>query len=93
MDWRMPYKNDGMRRYSEGSGGVNQMTIARFEKLIRESPFEFVSFEPVPIRKLKWAHNRLTREFTTAVVRAELRLRPNTGTSCDHSRTFLCVSG
>jgi SAM-dependent methyltransferase len=75
MDWRQPYKNDGMKRYCEGSGGVNQMTIARFERLVEESPFEFVHFRPVPIRKLKWAHNRLTREFTTAVVRAELRLR------------------
>jgi SAM-dependent methyltransferase len=75
MDWRLPYKNDGVRRYGDGSGGVNQMTIARFERLVRESPFEFTRFEPVPIRKLKWAHNRLTREFTTAAVRAELRLK------------------
>jgi len=75
MNWRLPYKNDGALRYSDGSGGVNRMTIARFEKLVKESPFEFARFEPVPIRKLRWAHNRLTREFTTAVVRAELRLR------------------
>jgi hypothetical protein len=73
MNWRLPYKNDGA--LSDGSGGVNRMTIARFEKLVKESPFEFARFEPVPIRKLRWAHNRLTREFTTAVVRAELRLR------------------
>ncbi len=75
MEWRLPYKNDGARLYGDGSGGVHQMTLARFERLIKESPFEFTRFEPVPIRKLKWAHNRLTREFTTAVVRAELKLR------------------
>jgi hypothetical protein len=33
------------------------------------------SFETKPIRRLKLIHNRLTREFTTAVVRCTLQKR------------------
>lgn len=82
MEWRLPYKNDGMRHYNEGSGGMNQMSLTRFERLVRESPFQLTRFEPVPIRKLRWAHNRMTREFTTAAVRAELRLKASL---CEHT--------
>jgi hypothetical protein len=48
------------------------MTIRRFEQLVRESDFEVVSIETSPIRKLRFVHNRLTREFFTAVVRCNL---------------------
>jgi hypothetical protein len=48
------------------------MTISRFEKLIASSPLRFASIELVPIRKFRPIHNRLTREFTTAVVRCRL---------------------
>jgi hypothetical protein len=52
------------------------MTIARFERLVSASPFILERLETVPIRRLAPLHNRLTREFTTAIVRAELRRRP-----------------
>ncbi len=52
--------------------GLNQMTVAQFEKLVADSPFTFASFEAVPIRKLRWAANRLLREFTTSIVRCRL---------------------
>jgi len=52
--------------------GLNQMTVAQFEKLVAASPFTFASFEAVPIRKLRWAANRLLREFTTSIVRCRL---------------------
>jgi len=48
------------------------MTIARFEQLVRRSRFRLEMLETVPIRKLRPLHRKLTREFTTAIVRAKL---------------------
>jgi SAM-dependent methyltransferase len=70
--WRSTFKTDGATRFSEVAGGLNQMTIAKFEELIADSPLKFVSLELVPIKKLRHFHNRLTREFTTAIVRCRL---------------------
>jgi SAM-dependent methyltransferase len=70
--WRSTFKTDGATRFSEVAGGLNQMTIARFEELIAGSPLRFASLELVPIKKLRRFHNRLTREFTTAIVRCRL---------------------
>ena len=70
--WRSTFKTDGATRFSEVAGGLNQMTIKKFEKLIAGSPFRFSSLELVPIRKFRHIHNRFTREFTTAIVRCRL---------------------
>ncbi len=74
--WRSDFKSDGATRFGEVAGGLNQMTIAGFEKLIAGSPFRVKRLELVPIAKLKRFHCRLTREFTTAVVRCTLVKRP-----------------
>ncbi|HEU4630407.1 MAG TPA: class I SAM-dependent methyltransferase [Gemmatimonadaceae bacterium] len=73
--WRSDFKTDGATRFSEVAGGLNQMTIARFERLVAASPLRFTHFEAVPIRRLAWAANRLTREWTTAIVRCRLARR------------------
>lgn len=73
--WRSDFKTDGARRFAEVEGGLNQMTIRRFERLIEASDFRFESFEAVPIRRLHRLSNRLTREFTTAIVRCRLVAR------------------
>lgn len=70
--WRSDFKHDGATRFSEVAGGLNQMTIARFERIVQASPFRIASLNVVPIRKLKPLHTRLTREFTTAAVRCLL---------------------
>ena len=70
--WRSDFKTDGAQKFGEVEGGLNQMTISRFEKLVAESDFRFDTFEAVPIRKLKPIANRMTREFTTAIVRCKL---------------------
>jgi SAM-dependent methyltransferase len=72
MRWRAGIRDDGATTFRETAGGLNQMTIRRFERIVGESPFEFAQLELVPIRKLKPLHNRLTREFTSAVVRCRL---------------------
>jgi SAM-dependent methyltransferase len=70
--WRSTFKTDGATRFSEVAGGLNKMTIERFERLVAYSSFRFAGNELVPIRKLRYLHNRLTREFTTAIVRCRL---------------------
>jgi SAM-dependent methyltransferase len=70
--WREDIRSDGATRFSEVEGGLNQMTIARFERLVAASPFRIEALEAVPIRRLSPIHGRLTREFTTAIVRTKL---------------------
>ncbi|HEV2709055.1 MAG TPA: methyltransferase domain-containing protein [Edaphobacter sp.] len=72
IQWRSTFKSDGATRFSEVAGGLNQITIRKFEKLIAGSDFRLVNMERVPIGKLKPVHNSFTREFTTALVRGEL---------------------
>jgi hypothetical protein len=48
------------------------MTIRRFEHLVWESDFRIEFLETVPIRALRIVHNRLTREWTTSIVRCKL---------------------
>lgn len=73
--WRSTFKTDGATRFSEVAGGLNQMTIAKFEALVGTSPLKFASLELVPIRKVRHLHSRWTREFTTAIVRCRLAKR------------------
>jgi 2-polyprenyl-3-methyl-5-hydroxy-6-metoxy-1,4-benzoquinol methylase len=72
LRWRATFKQDGATRFQEVAGGLNQLTIRRFEKLIANSPFEFADFQLTPIRRLRAFHNRWTREFTTSLVRCRL---------------------
>jgi SAM-dependent methyltransferase len=72
IKWRSTFKTDGATKFSEVAGGLNQMTIAKFERLIAESPLKVANLELVPIRQFRPLHNTLTREFTTAIVRCRL---------------------
>src|SRR5262249_57230762 len=76
LRWRSDSRTDGARRFGEVEGGLNQMTIRRFERLLERSAFSVERFEPIPIRRARWLHGRVTREFLTAVVRCRLRPRP-----------------
>jgi len=73
--WRARFRNDGATRFSEVEGGLNQMTIRRFERLVTESPLEFETFEAVPIRRLRPIAGLLPREVCTSFVRSRLRPR------------------
>jgi hypothetical protein len=73
--WRADFKTDGATSFHGVPGGLNQMTIAHFERIVENSPFRFAKFEAVPIRKLRFISNRLTRECLTALVRCRLVLR------------------
>ncbi|MDO8910091.1 MAG: class I SAM-dependent methyltransferase [Pseudohongiella sp.] len=70
--WRSGFKSDGATKFNEVEGGLNQMTIRRFKKIVERSGFFIEELEPVPIKKLKWLANPLTQEFTTSIVRCKL---------------------
>lgn len=72
VGWRATFKDDGATRFEEAEGGLNRMTISRWEQLVEDSPFRFASYELVPIRRLRRLHNWMTRELLTSVVRARL---------------------
>jgi SAM-dependent methyltransferase len=74
IKWRSRFKTDGATRFGEVEGGLNQMTIGRFERVIAGSPFRFEHFEAVPMKRgpIPILHNRMTRELLTSVVRCTL---------------------
>lgn len=75
--WRSDFKSDGATCFRETAGGLNQMTLRRFERLLAQSDFEVRDFTAVPIRRLRHVSNPFTREFVTSVVRCTLV--PRTG--------------
>ena len=76
--WRADFKTDGARRFREVAGGLNQMTIARFERIARSAGLRVVRRRLIPIRAARWLHCRLTREFLTTVAQYELSPPPET---------------
>ena len=75
LRWRARFKHDGATRFGEVEGGLNQMTIRRFRRLVADSPLAFETFEAVPIRRLRALATPLTREFFTSYVRCRLKPR------------------
>jgi SAM-dependent methyltransferase len=72
MQWHRSKFSSKAYRFGEVAGGLNKLTIGQFEQIVAKSDFEIRDFEAVPIRKLRPFANRLTREFTTAVVKCKL---------------------
>ncbi|MBI4909469.1 MAG: class I SAM-dependent methyltransferase [Acidobacteria bacterium] len=70
--WRSDFKTDGAKRFHEVAGGLNGMTIRRWEQVVARSGFKCNSYELVPIRPSKRLHCRLTREWLTSLIRARL---------------------
>jgi ubiquinone/menaquinone biosynthesis C-methylase UbiE len=70
---RAQYRSDGARRFEDVEGGLNRMTIARFERLVRASGFNVNKLDLIPIRGTKLLGcNRWGREIFTSIVRASL---------------------
>lgn len=81
--WRSDIRSDGATRFREVAGGLNQMTIRRFERTVEQSPFQFAELQAHPIKKLRSVHNRLTREFTTSTIRCRLIKKRGFSEKCD----------
>lgn len=84
--WRGEWKTDGATKFAEVEGGLNQMTIGRFERIVAASPFRIRKLEAVPIRQLRRIATSLTREFTTAIVRCTLELPAGASVVGENSR-------
>jgi len=70
--WRSDFRADGARRFADVVRGLNQMTVRRFRALLADSDFRVAEFRAVPIRRLRWLANPLTREWLTSTVRCRL---------------------
>jgi SAM-dependent methyltransferase len=89
LRWRADFRNDGATRFAEIQGGLNQMTIRRFERMVGKCPFRVESLMAVPIAALRFLGTRLAREWTTSYVRACLtRPRGSDNTSGPRQRAL-----
>jgi SAM-dependent methyltransferase len=71
---RRRYRQDGARRYEEVEGGLNQMSLAKFERIVKNSGLEVERLKYTGVKQLHF----LTkipgiREFMTNVVTVVLR--------------------
>jgi SAM-dependent methyltransferase len=76
MRVRSRFRQDGATRYEEVEQGLNRMTVARFERLIRASGMRVESLNLFPVKGLPLVSNiPLVREFLTASASCVLRRR------------------
>jgi SAM-dependent methyltransferase len=73
--WRNQFSTKPISRFSEMDEGLNGMTIKKFIRFVESSPLKFKTLTIKPIRKVRWLHNRLTREFLTSVIQCRLEHR------------------
>lgn len=78
IQWRARFREDGARSFGEVEGGLNQIRIAEFERLVEDSPLTIDWLETVPIRGLSILRHRYLREFGSSLVRCRLLLTPPT---------------
>jgi hypothetical protein len=71
---RSRYKQDGAKRFEEVEGGLNRMSIRKFERIVERSAFNIAMLKLVPIRRTGMLQRYLPagRELFTSVVKALL---------------------
>jgi SAM-dependent methyltransferase len=73
MAIRSEYLNEKPTCYENAAGGLGRMTVAKFERVVAQSPFFFRELELVGIRNLNLATKIPgVRELMTSAIRAEL---------------------
>ena len=75
IKWRSDFKTDGATKFSEVAGGLNQLTISKFEQIVSDSPFHLEYLEIVPIKGIPLFKTKLLREFGASIVRCKLTLK------------------
>lgn len=73
--WRADFKGDGATCFRNIAGGLNQLTIAEFERLVEASPFQIEWLDTLPIRGIGLFKARPLREFGSSLVRCKLTLK------------------
>ncbi|HZS10865.1 MAG TPA: class I SAM-dependent methyltransferase [Nitrospirales bacterium] len=72
LDVRRRFRGDGARRFEHVEGGLNRMSVRRFERLMTRSGFQVTCLECVPIRGVSpLARLPIGRELFTSIVQAE----------------------
>jgi SAM-dependent methyltransferase len=91
MEMRRRYRSDGATRFEEVEGGLNRMTIARFEDLVTRSRFIVRDLKLIPIRRTRLlCRNKIGRELFTSLVKAHLIKSIAFQGSDDRSRSTGC---
>lgn len=72
MRWRTDFKTDGATRFHECAGGLNRMTLARWERIVKQEGMTYKTYKLHPIRAVRRFHCFLTRELFTSVITARL---------------------
>jgi hypothetical protein len=73
--WRSDFKADGATKFSEVEGGLNQLTIAEFERVVAESPFRIEWLETIPIKNIAVFKTKALREIGSSIVRCKLKIK------------------
>jgi SAM-dependent methyltransferase len=78
---RSNYKQDGAQRFEEVEGGLNRMSIRKFERIVERSSFYIAMLKLVPIRRTGVLQRYVPagRELFTSVVKAILAPRSSEG--------------
>jgi SAM-dependent methyltransferase len=76
MTLRSEYFSERPTCYEDAGGGLSRMTVAKFKRVVAQSPFAFRELELVGIRKINVV-TRIpgARELFTSAIRAELTLK------------------
>lgn len=72
LRWRSAFRHDGAQSFGQVDGGLNQIRISTFERLVDASPLTLDWLETVPIRGLAVFQRRFLREFGSSLVRCRL---------------------
>ncbi len=74
VKWRnLFFPTDQATHFGDVSGGLNQMTISTFKKIVQASAFEIERLELPPIKGRRWLQLLLGLERGTSEVKAILR--------------------
>ncbi len=73
--WRSDFKSDGATRFCEVEGGLNQLTIKKFEQIVSRSSFKLESMDTVPIKGVSLLSHSFFREIGSSFVRCKLIIK------------------
>ena len=77
MSARGLYKHDGAKQFEQVEGGLNRMSVNRFQKLVQNSALLIKNLELIPIRRMRHLQKYCPggRELFTSCVKASLQKR------------------
>lgn len=70
--WRSDFKSDGASKFLEVEGGLNKLTIRKFEQIVEGSPCRLEWLDTVPIKGVRFFKHKAFRELGTSIVRCKL---------------------